>query len=551
MAATVPLFLRLRENARKTEFGRFLSKPVILIILLSSLVFGFTAIAHENNLAASASILAGNSASRYSFIIGLTLGGLGFGGLIQARFGNERLVDQFLNAEILLTLVSGFSGILAFLAYSRLPFDYVLAIYLLAFLISTLVGIEDAVLLRIAALDGNDLKYAIGLTLFMAHAGGMAAGFFYGTRILPQHGPISAALLLGLADAAIVLVNVVFFWRHLSLRFLKFAVLAATAAGLVVAQAKAAPIHRYLNQTLYEEQIVAEWSNEYGAKTLTCWRDDCYFYINGSLQFATKDEHIYHELLVAPAMNLAEARANRPLNVLVAGGGDGLAVREVLKYDVATVTVVDLDPQMTGEVASANAIARYNQRAFDDPRVEIIVADAFSWMMQNSKGWMAERGLAYYDVVVFDLVDPNLEAAKLYNVEVYKRCFGERPGEGLLGAGGIVVTQSVSPWHTPRTFWTIHNTLRAAAPYVTPYRYAIPSFGDWGFNIASDRPFAPEELVIAKEKNRWLNRELWLASLAFSTEERRLGETLWRNGEISSIGNPRVLIYLKEETEWN
>jgi len=113
------------------------------------------------------------------------------------------------------------------------------------------------------------------------------------------------------------------------------------------------------------------------------------------------------------------------------------------------------------------------------------------------------------------------------------------------------VTQSVSPWHTPRTFWTIHNTIRAAAPYVTPYRYAIPSFGDWGFNLASNRPFEPRELEIAEAKNRWLNSELWLSSLAFSTEERALGERLWQNGEISSIGNPRVLIYLKEEAEWN
>ena len=551
MAIIAPLGQPARPSLRQTELGRFLATPSILVILISSLVFGFSAIAHENNLAASASILAGNSATRYSMVIGLTLGGLGFGGLLQAAFRNERLVDQFLNAELLLTVVSGFSGILAFLAYSRLPFDYVAAIYVLAFLISTLVGIEDAVLLRLAARAGGELKYAIGLTLFMAHVGGMAAGYYYGKQLLPQHGPISAAILLGLADAAIVLVNLVFFWRQLALRLVKLLALVTVAGGLLAAQANAAPIYQYLNQTLYEEKIEAQWSNEYGTKTLTCWRDQCYFYINGALQFASKDEHVYHELLVAPAMLLAEERTNRPLNVLIAGGGDGLAAREALKYDVERLVLVDLDPQMTGEVALTRPVVDYNQGSLRDPRVEIVTADAFSWIVQDSKPWLAERGVPYFDVVIFDLVDPSLDAAKLYNVEVYKRCFGERQGEGLLATGGILVTQSVSPWHTPRTFWTIHTTLRAAAPYVTPYRYAIPSFGDWGFNLASDRPFEPRDLQIAGDKTRWLNSELWLASLAFSAEERRLGDELWQNGEISSIAHPRVLIYLKEEAQWD
>ena len=551
MQATAPHLPRIRTSLRQTELGRFLSTPSILVILLSSLVFGFTAIAHENNLAASASILGGSTASRYSLIIGLTLGGLGFGGLIQAKFGADRLVDQFINAEILLTLVSGFSGLLAFLSFSRLPFDYMPAIYVLAFLIATLVGIEDAVLIRLAAVEGGELRLAIGLTLFMAHVGGMTAGFYYGTSLLPDHGPITVALILGLADAAMVLINLVFFWRRLALRIVKFAVLAATTAGLIWALVQATPINRYLNQTLYEARIEKQWSNEYGTKTLTCWRDDCSLYINGNLQFASKDEYMYHELLVAPAMSLAEARTNRPLNVMIAGGGDGLAAREVLKYDVDRLVVVDLDPQMTGEVAMERPVVDYNQQSLSDPRVEVITADAFTWITRDSTAWMAEQAVPYFDVIVMDLVDPSLEAAKLYNVEVYQRCFGERQGEGLLATGGVLVTQSVSPFHTPRTFWTIHTTLRAAAPYVTPYRYAIPSFGDWGLTLASDRPFEAAEVPILEAKNRWLNQELWLASLAFSTEERTLGEELWRNGEISSIAHPRVLIYLKEEARWN
>src|SRR5699024_3687325 len=97
-------------------------------------------------------------------------------------------------------------------------------------------------------------------------------------------------------------------------------------------------------------------------------------YLNGDLQFAEHDEYRYHESLVHPVM------AKRPKDVLVLGGGDGLALREIVKYDdVENVTLVELDPVMTQLGSSDQRLTSLNDHAFDDPRVDVVNADAFTW----------------------------------------------------------------------------------------------------------------------------------------------------------------------------
>lgn len=531
----------------RPKLGRF--SPVslagnrtLLVIYITSFVFGFTAIAHESNLGATASLLVGDSATQYSRVIGVTMLGLAFGFLAGLKI-KDRLIDHFLTMEISLTVLSGFSALLAFTAYTRLPLDYILFIYLMAFAMAALVGLEDGLVVRIAEMEENEIRRSLGVTFLMANVGGGLAGFYYGPHLFPTFGPVGTAVVLGIVDAVMVLFNLLYFRRQVTLARLKIVLIIAIGAGLLVTHLNAVPIHQYLNQSLFEDKIVRSWTNEYGSKNLTCWKENCKLYINGQLQFASKDEYMYHELLVAPALTTAEERINKPLRVLIAGGGDGLALREVLKYNVEHVTLVDLDPQMTQEVALEEPVVSYNQGSLLDPRVKVVNQDAFTWMMDTEE---------VFDVVILDLVDPVMDGpAKLYTLELYHRILGEMPGQGILSAYGIVVTQSVSPWDTPKTFWTIHSTLDEAAAYVTPYHYYIPSFGDWGFNMASHQPLPTQEMAIVSSTNQWLTTELWNASLVFDARALEVRGSIESRGVVSTIEHPEVLVYLKEEASWD
>ncbi|GAB4006715.1 hypothetical protein GCM10029992_58370 [Glycomyces albus] len=189
---------------------------------------------------------------------------------------------------------------------------------------------------------------------------------------------------------------------------------------------------------------------------------DFRMYLNGDLQFSSVDEYRYHEALVHPVMDGPRS------DVLVLGGGDALAVREILRYDdVESVTLVDLDPAVTELARSFDDLVELNGDALSDPRVEVVNEDAFTWLREHT-----ER----FDTIVVDMPDPDAtETAKLYSVEFYAMA-----AERLNGTGRMVV-QGGSPYFAPKTYWTIAATLEEAGYAPAPYQVSVPSFGDWGF----------------------------------------------------------------------
>jgi spermidine synthase len=191
------------------------------------------------------------------------------------------------------------------------------------------------------------------------------------------------------------------------------------------------------------------------------------------LQFSSTDEYRYHEALVHPAMLLA----NNPRRVLVLGGGDGLALREILKYpSVQHVTLVDLDPDMTKLSNRFPLLAELNKRSFDDPRVRVINEDAFIW---------AERGGdELFDAAIVDFPDPNtFSLGKLYTTRFYRLLRSRLTPEAAISV------QSTSPMFARNSYWCIIRTLEAAGLSVKPYYTAVPSFGLWGFALARSSPF--------------------------------------------------------------
>ena len=194
-------------------------------------------------------------------------------------------------------------------------------------------------------------------------------------------------------------------------------------------------------------------------------------FLDGNLQFSSLDEYRYHEALVHPGL----ASVADPRRVLVLGGGDGMAVREILKDDrVRAVTLVDLDPLMTEIFRDHEAVAALNGYALRSPRVEVVNADAFVWL---------ESDTTRYDFIVVDFPDPRTYSlGKLYTITFYRR-LRER-----LSPGGVAALQSTSPLVSRQAFWCIVETIRAAGLHARPYHAPVPTFGEWGYVLASHAP---------------------------------------------------------------
>ncbi|WP_028866598.1 polyamine aminopropyltransferase [Psychromonas hadalis] len=239
------------------------------------------------------------------------------------------------------------------------------------------------------------------------------------------------------------------------------------------------------------------------------------FYINGRLQFSSLDEHIYHEFLVHPAMQAS----NQHDNILIIGGGDGLALREVLKWHPKAVTLVDLDPNLVALFKDpkkvlpphlATKVERLTADSFNDPRVTVINDDAFiaiDKLLQNKM---------VFDTIIVDLPDPSHpDLNKLYSVNFYYRL------NNLLNADGVMVVQSTSPFHAQNAFISIAKTVnKANFTHVEQYHQNVPSFGEWGWTIATKMGASVSERLTRNKPlsvdTFWLTSELLQGSFVFN-----------------------------------
>jgi spermidine synthase len=242
---------------------------------------------------------------------------------------------------------------------------------------------------------------------------------------------------------------------------------------LLIALVKANRITSLAEDEMFADEIVYTKDTPYQRIVITRGRAGFQLFLNGNLQFSSTDEYRYHEALVHPAMMLA----NNPRRVLVLGGGDGLALREILKYpSVERVTLVDLDPEMTKLSNRFPLLAKLNQQSFNDPRVQVINEDAFIWVEQATE--------PAYDAAIVDFPDPNTYAlGKLYTTRFYRLL------RSRLSENASVAVQSTSPMFARNSYWCIIRTLEAAGFFVRPYYTAVPSFGLWGYALARKSAF--------------------------------------------------------------
>jgi spermidine synthase len=430
----------------------------VLLIAACGLVYELVA-------GALASYLLGDSVTQFSTVIGTYLFAMGIGSWL-SRYIGRGIVARFVTIELLVALVGGFSSTLLFLAFAYTD-AFRLALYLLVGIIGMLVGLEVPLLMRILR-DRYDFKDVVSNVLTFDYLGALGASLLFPMVLVPRLGLVRAALLFGIVNALVALWSTWLFRDRLGARRALLAACLVVLGTLGVGMWRAGRITSLAEENLYADDVVLARDTKYQRIILTAWKDDLRLFLNGHLQFSSRDEYRYHEALVHPGL-AARPGARR---VLVLGGGDGLAVREILRYpSVSEVVLVDLDPEMTHLFRTHPRLSALNAGSLRDRRVRVVNDDAFVWLA-------AHRDM--FDFVVVDFPDPsNYAVGKLYTVAFYQLLARH------LSRDGLAVVQSTSPLFARQSYWSIVATMQQAGLTTHPYHLYVPTFGEWGFVLAS------------------------------------------------------------------
>jgi spermidine synthase len=336
-----------------------------------------------------------------------------------------------------------------------------------------LVGVEIPILLRILK-DRVEFKELVSQVFTYDYVGALFASILFPLVLVPYLGLVKSSFLFGILNT-IVALWVLFALKEeiAGARYHKMAAF-ATLITLVFGFVGSDRIMGYAESAAYPGKIIFSQSTPYQRIVLTSQSNDLRLFLNSNLQFSSIDEYRYHEALVHPAMSAISA----PKQALIIGGGDGLALREVLKYPaVEKVSLVDLDPAMTQLFSENPILTDLNQNSLSSPKVSVINQDAFLWLREMRKK-------PAFDVIIIDVPDPsNYSVGKLYSLTFFKLL------RDLTHEDSIIVVQSTSPLVARKSFWCVNNTLEAAGFLPAAYHAFVPSFGEWGFTIASRKPY--------------------------------------------------------------
>ena len=468
--------------------------------------------------------LVGGSVYSTSLVLGVFVCAMGLG-----SFASKPLLPHaaagFALVELSLALAGGLSVLGLYAAYAWLDL-YTPALIATSVVVGGLIGAEIPLLMALLQrIRAQDAGAATADLFAVDYVGALAGGLAFPFLLLPVFGQVRGAVVVAVVNLAAAVVIVVLLREALSRRARRAVTAGALAVGLVLALAGAGA-GRFVvtaRQALYDDPVVVALRSDYQDIVVTQARgtDDVRLFLDGDLQFASSDEHRYHEALVHPAV-LPGAR-----RVLVLGGGDGLAAREVLRHDaVERVVEVELDPAVLRLARTDPRLVAANDGALDDPRVEVVVDDAMSWLRTADET---------FDAVVVDMPDPDAPAtAKLYSQEFYGLA------SRVLAPGGRLVVQAGSPYFAPEAFWCIDATVAATGLVTTTYHVDVPSFGDWGFVLAA-RGAAPVPAVdpAVADELRFLDADVLAAATVFPRDR---GAGRYRV-EVSTLDRPRILQY--------
>ncbi len=498
------------------------------LLFLNVIIIATCGLIYELLAATVSSYVLGDSVTQFSLIIGVYLSAMGVGSYL-SRFIDKNVAEKFIDIELAVAVVGGFSAPLLFLTFAYVSY-FGIVLYTMVFIIGTLVGLEIPLLMRILK-DELDFKELVSRVLALDYVGALVASLLFPIFLVPKLGLNRTSLLFGMLNAGValwatwLLEPLVGKRKLVTLRVKGFIVLILLGIALI----KADRLTTLAEDGLFTDNIVYAKSSPYQRIVVTKGKTGHALFLNGNLQFNSFDEYRYHEALVHPAFAAFNGEAKR---VLVLGGGDGLALREILKYkSVESVDLVDLDPMMTGLSKAFPALDDLNEHSFDDPRVKVKNGDAFVWLDNNS--------LEPFDIAIIDFPDPNNFAlGKLYSTRFYQLL------KQKLRPDAAVVVQCTSPLIARRSYWSIIRTLEASGFVVKPFQTTVPSFGVWGYALAKLHPFDAPKQPVAGVELKFLNESSFPAMFDFPSDMTMPSEEI----EINRLDNQALVRYY--ETEW-
>ena len=449
-----------------------------LLFLLSAFVISTCGLVYELVNGALASYLLGDSVTQFSTVIGAYLFAMGIGSYL-TRYVRGHLALTFVGMEILVGLVGGFSSALLFVLFANVT-HFRVALYGVVGLTGILVGAEIPLLLRILE-DQFDFKDLVAKVFTFDYVGALLASILFPLLLVPHLGMIRTSFLFGILNVVVALIAIqILGQKSIAYRTLRGTAIAALIA-LVLGFAASDRLEAFGEAGVFPGQTIFAKTTPYQRILITRQENDIRLFLNAHLQFSSRDEYRYHESLIQPGLSSVD----KPAHVLVLGGGDGMAVREILKSQkVKSVTLVDLDQEMTRIFTKIDFLSALNGGAFSDPRVKVINTDAFVWLKSHPE--------LKFDFIVLDFPDPaNYSIGKLYTTTFFKLLRLATAPEGR------VVIQSTSPLAARKSYWCVAHTLAAAGfETIVPYHVYVPSFGEWGFVMGSASPFvAPTQYV--------------------------------------------------------
>ena len=547
-----------------------------LLLALTMFFTGACGLVSEYALGAVSSYILGNSIEQMCMTIAVMMLMMAVGSFLQVIF-KKNLIETFIYIELLIAIIGGYAPLAMYAAFGFLEHHFVLVQYAFICSMGLLIGLEIPVVLRI----NSEYSKSLGVNVANIYGPdyiGAFAGAIVWVYYLLRHYPITEISFM--MAGVNLLVAVVTFLYFYSLNLVRkkitvFLLITATVAALAAGYSHNRGWNVLLEQRLYDDKVLFSFPTRYQQLVMTHRKetDEYRLYINGNLQFSSEDEAIYHEQLVHPVMSLVPDHRK----VLILGGGDGMALREVLKYpDVQSVVLVDIDPDMVDFARSNSIMTRMNNHAFRDARVKTLDPDGVygqgsrpvyhetGGFVEGKTGALvpevvktadvqivhvdADRFIENlrekFNVIIIDFPDPNsVELAKLYSREFYLKL---RP---VLSENGMFVVQATSPYHAKEAFLCIRRTMASAGFDVIPYHDNVPSFGDWGWLMGWKNHYPPEQVVKQrietieiKPPTRYITPDAFKSAMVFGKDR-----LVSKNSQINTLMFPVILdLYTRE-----
>ena len=492
------------------------------ILLASSMFFtGASGFVIQNILSVTASSILGNTFVQFGVTTSLMLGAMGLGGALQ-KYITQNLLEKFVVIEMILTLLTAFAPIGLYFSYVIMPEHFTLIQYSWIIAVGLLIGLEIPLISRINEKYQPELGENMASIFTMDYVGSMVGGLVWTFFFLGKLDISTSAFLTAGVNLFVAFITYTYFVRLNKERFnWKMPLfLSICFVALVVSPLYVKDWRIDLQQRLFDDPIVLNQTTKYQNLVLTHndKLNDYRLFIDGNLQFSSLDEKIYHENLVHPVMTLKMAHRN----VLVLGGGDGMAVRELLKYnDIENITLVDLDDGMIDLFTNNATLTELNGSAFNDARVrkgigsvetvnlkknvymdegyydtkknkfdsdphKIATVDVFTLDAYN---FVKSFDDIKYDVVIIDFPDPSvIELNKLYTQEFFLHL------KSVIKDDTMIAIQSTSPYHAKEAYLCIGRTMESVGFKTIPYHDNVPTFGDWGWYLAWQNDVTREEV---------------------------------------------------------